>query len=176
MAHTDYDPEFGMGDQMFRDLQLSRDIMSEFHNKADGYGAEQLTVMVLQSSFWPFSAKQRQDILLPSPVLSNLLDQHETNAWIQMQKELDRYLEFYKKAHQGHKLDFDHSLGTMQLKARFKPGEKELSVSLYQGVVLLFFNDQDEIEFRELKKATEMGTCFSMFLYIKFEVHSYRRR
>ena len=74
-----------------------------------------------------------------------------------MQQELDIYVDFYKKAHQGHKLDFDHSLGTMQLKARFNPGEKELSVSLYQGVILLLFNDQDEIGFKEIKRATEMG-------------------
>ena len=58
-----------MGDQMFRDLQLSRDIMEEFHSKVDREGAAQdLAVMVLQNSFWPFSAKQRQEVLLPAAV------------------------------------------------------------------------------------------------------------
>jgi hypothetical protein len=28
---TDYDPEFGMGDHMFRDLALSCDAMAEYH-------------------------------------------------------------------------------------------------------------------------------------------------
>ncbi|KAH9971854.1 hypothetical protein BGW80DRAFT_1318812, partial [Lactifluus volemus] len=28
---TEYDPEFGMGDHMFRDLALLRDAMAEYH-------------------------------------------------------------------------------------------------------------------------------------------------
>ena len=67
----DYDPEFSMGDHMFRDLALSRDIMEEFHNKPIGQGsAEKLNVMVLQRSFWPFSARTTDDILLPYDVRS----------------------------------------------------------------------------------------------------------
>lgn len=60
---------------MFRDLALSRDFMEEFHSKPIGEGsAKNLSVMVLQASFWPFSAKQKSDALLPAWVWPNLFD------------------------------------------------------------------------------------------------------
>lgn len=58
-----------MGDHMFQDLALSRDLTREFHAKTIGGGsAEKLSVMVLQRSFWPFSAKQKEDLDLPANV------------------------------------------------------------------------------------------------------------
>lgn len=36
-------------------------------------------------------------------------------------------------------------------------GEKELSVSLYQAIIFLLFNDTEEIAFGELKTLTRMG-------------------
>lgn len=49
------------------------------------------------------------------------------------------------------------------MRARFKGGEKELSVSLYQAVVLLLFNDQVEIGFNDLKTTTRMGAPNELF-------------
>lgn len=49
------------------------------------------------------------------------------------------------------------------MRARFKSGEKELSVSLYQAVVLLLFNDQVEIGFNDLKTTTRMGAPNELF-------------
>lgn len=74
-----------------------------------------------------------------------------------MQEDLHKYSEFYKVKHQGHKLDWDHALGTASLRAQFKSGEKELSVSLYQAVILLLFDDTDEISFSDIKMQTQMG-------------------
>ena len=78
---------------------------------------------------------------------------------LQMKEELLRYTAFYKSKHSGRKLDWDHALGTATLRARFKEGEKELSVSLYQAIVLLLFNDTDGgIPFTDIKAQTRMGT------------------
>lgn len=74
-----------------------------------------------------------------------------------MQEELQKYSEFYKTKHKGHKLDWDHALGTATLRARFASGEKELSVSLYQAIILLLFNDTDEMPFMDIKTQTNMG-------------------
>ena len=67
----EYDPEFGMGDHMFNDLALSRDLMREYNAQRTrlGYGeaTQKLSVMVLQRSFWPFAAR-KQDVLLPPAV------------------------------------------------------------------------------------------------------------
>ena len=59
----EYDPEFGMGDQMFTDLQLSRDLMKEF--SAIGNNSDyKVSVMVLQHSVWPFAGRKK-DLALP---------------------------------------------------------------------------------------------------------------
>ncbi|KAG2129711.1 Cullin family-domain-containing protein [Suillus bovinus] len=133
-----YDPEFGMGDHMFNDLALSRDIMREYHARIrDDSSAKNLSVMVLQRSVWPFLARTT-DVDLPSS----------------MQVDLNHYTTFYKIKHQGHKLDWDHSLGTATVKAWFAAGPKDLTVSLYQAVVLLLFNKETEIGYRQILEET----------------------
>ncbi len=77
-----------------------------------------------------------------------------------MQDDLSAYTAFYKKHHQGRKLDWDHALGTATLRARFKAGEKELSVSLYQGAVLLLFNDEATYAYADIKAQTGLGECW----------------
>lgn len=139
---TDYDPEFNMGKDMFGDLDFSQQLMNEFHERDIGQGRSQmLNVMVLKRSVWPFIPKKEQGALLPS----------------EMQADLNKFVAFYNTKHQGRKLDFDHSLGTVQLKSRFKGGDKELQVSLHQALVLLLFNDQDEIGFADIKQNTRIG-------------------
>jgi cullin-4 len=61
-----------MGDHMFHDLELSREFTAAFHAmpSVEGTKTENLTVMVLQRSFWPFSAKTagKGDVILPKEV------------------------------------------------------------------------------------------------------------
>ncbi|KAG6330007.1 hypothetical protein ID866_9082 [Astraeus odoratus] len=135
-----YDPEFGMGDHMFNDLALSRDILREYRNRfPEDSQRHRLSVMILQRSVWPFAARKKGVDLLP---------------W--MQSEVDSFVAFYKSKHKGRKLDWDHSLGTATLKARFAAGPKELTVSLYQAVVLLLFNDTTELGYSQILEATRM--------------------
>lgn len=57
-----------MGDHMFTDLALSRDTMKEFlSEKGREHPSQKLSVMVLQQSVWPFSAR-KHDIDLPPSV------------------------------------------------------------------------------------------------------------
>ena len=61
-----YDPEFSMGDHMFNDLALSRELMQDYHKKLEqDSSARNLNVMVLQQSFWPFSARTSDADLPP---------------------------------------------------------------------------------------------------------------
>lgn len=70
---VEYDPDFGMGDQMFTDLALSRELMKEYTeprgDRAVDTSTHLLTAMVLQRSFWPFTAR-KQDVALPEWVRS----------------------------------------------------------------------------------------------------------
>ncbi|KII86249.1 hypothetical protein PLICRDRAFT_55976 [Plicaturopsis crispa FD-325 SS-3] len=133
-----YDPDFGMGDNMFKDLALSRGYMEKYRD-ADPQTTGKLNVMVLQRSFWPLVA-QKSDVDLPPS----------------MQDDLNRFTAWYKTIHKGHKLEWDHSRATATLKARFAHGQKELSVSLHQAVVLLLFKSNEEMSFKEILDSTRM--------------------
>ena len=135
-----YDPEFNMGDPMFRDLALSRDLIQDFNERSTSSGRI-FSAMVLEAASWPFSTRRKEEAILPSS----------------MQNQLAAFQDFYTGKHKGRKLVFDHSLGTAQLRARFKAGDKELQVSLYQALVLLLFNDQEEIGFEEIKEQIQIG-------------------
>ena len=74
-----------------------------------------------------------------------------------MQAELTKYTDYYKSRHSGYVLEWDHSLGTMILRAKFRSGIKELSVSMYQGITLLLFNANSEMSFLDIKEQTNMG-------------------
>jgi cullin-4 len=77
-----------------------------------------------------------------------------------MQDQLTSYVAFYKARHKGHKLEWHHVLGTATLKARFNAGQKELSVSLYQAVILLLFNEATELSYTDILDHTQMGEFY----------------
>lgn len=57
-----------MGEDMFKDLALSREAMRDYHSKLDSQSAGlKLSVMVLQRSAWPFGAPET-DVHLPPSV------------------------------------------------------------------------------------------------------------
>ncbi|KAG6890869.1 hypothetical protein C0992_012005 [Termitomyces sp. T32_za158] len=152
-----YDPEFGMGEDMFKDLALSREFVKEYHSKLDvDSPGRKLSVMVLQRSAWPFTV-QKTSVDLPPNVrigLSTLMP--AIDVFFQMQDELTAYDNYYRARHSGHTLDWDHALGTATLMGRFKPGNKELSVSLYQAVVLLLFNVEIEWRYPDILEQTRI--------------------
>ncbi|KAJ3547369.1 hypothetical protein NMY22_g1674 [Coprinellus aureogranulatus] len=135
-----YDPEFGMGEDMFKDLKLSKDLMSAYHSiLPPGDSALKLNVTVLQRSAWPFGVPKTVVDLPPK-----------------MQEDLTKFADYYKSKHSGRVLDWDHSLGTAVLKSRFNKGVKDLDLNLHQALVLLLFNGEDEIPFRDIRDRLRM--------------------
>jgi cullin-4 len=68
------------------------------------------------------------------------------------------FLDFYLKKYSGRKLQWYNSLGSCVLKASFPKGTKELSVSLFQAVVLCLFNDADTLSFQV---GWELANCMT---------------
>lgn len=75
-----------------------------------------------------------------------------------MQDELNVFERLYKLKHSARVLNWDHALGTVTMIGRFKPGVKELSLSLYQAIILLLFNSADQINFTDIAAQTRIGT------------------
>lgn len=141
-----YDPEFGKGEEMFKDLDLSRDIMEDFHAKHSQADPDvgKLAVNVLQYSSWPITRRKEGESEIELPV--------------EMQSSLRRFLEFYKHKHPNRTLDWFHAYGTALVTGRFPVGTKELTVSLYQAVVLLLFqSSSDSYSFYEIRERTGLN-------------------
>lgn len=165
----DYDPEFSMGDQMFTDLNISRDLGRDYREQCAKLGrSTELApeVYVLQQSVWPFaSRKGKLTAVLPDNVghssTSPFLDYSTNYVARQLREEVNHFTEYYQVKFKGRTLYWDHSLGTCTLSASFPKGDKRLTVSLYQAVVLLLFahippNSNESLTFEEIKSGVGM--------------------
>ena len=132
---------------MFKDIELSRDIMSSFKQSIQARTnskissmkeAIEINVYVLTSGFWP---TYDQSIINLPPVLLEYQD---------------IFKDFYLSKHSGRKLTWKSSLGQCVLKASFKKQSKELMVSLFQAVILLLFNDTDVLSYTQIKEQSGM--------------------
>ncbi|XP_063395536.1 cullin-4A [Cydia fagiglandana] len=126
---------------MFKDMELSKDINITYKQHLagtpDNSGLE-LSVYILTMGFWPTygTAEAR----LPAALT----------------RQQDHFTKFYLGKHSGRKLTWQPMLGHCVLRAHFAQGNKELQVSLFQALVLLLFNEGDNLSFEEIKTATNI--------------------
>ncbi|KAJ8513066.1 hypothetical protein OPV22_003500 [Ensete ventricosum] len=125
---------------MFKDIELSKEINDSFKQSSQARtklptGIE-MSVHVLTTGYWP--TYPPMDVRLP----------HELNVY------QDIFKEFYLSKYHGRRLMWQNSLGHCVLKAEFPKGKKELSVSLFQTVVLMLFNDTQKLSFQDIKDST----------------------
>ncbi|ORX96044.1 cullin 4 [Basidiobolus meristosporus CBS 931.73] len=129
---------------MFKDMDVSRDIMVSFRQTQkykEFCNNIELNVSVLTQGYWPTYSPP--EITLPE----------------QMAEYQEVFKTFYLSKHHGRRLMWQHSLGHCILKAHFPKGKKELSVSLYQAIILLLFNDvavETKLSYKEIAVATNI--------------------
>eukprot|EP01116_Phalansterium_solitarium_P016027 TRINITY_DN3623_c0_g1_i1.p1 TRINITY_DN3623_c0_g1~~TRINITY_DN3623_c0_g1_i1.p1 ORF type:complete len:724 (-),score=229.24 TRINITY_DN3623_c0_g1_i1:473-2644(-) len=126
---------------MFTDMKLSADTMDNFraflrNERESPLGSVDLTVSVLTTGYWP--TQNVGSCNLPAEIL----------------KCCEVFKNFYLKAHNGRRLTWQTNMGTADLKAAFQAKKHELTVSTYQMVLLLLFNDRTELSFKELRDMT----------------------
>ncbi|XP_002972211.2 cullin-4 [Selaginella moellendorffii] len=125
---------------MFKDIELSREINESFKQSSQARtklpAGIEMNVHVLTTGYWP--TYPPMDIRLP----------HELNVY------QDIFKQFYLSKHSGRRLMWQNSLGHCVLKAEFPKGKRELSVSLFQTVVLMLFNDSLRLSFQDIKDST----------------------
>ncbi|XP_028170954.1 cullin-4A [Ostrinia nubilalis] len=126
---------------MFKDMELSKDINITYKQhlaaSQEGGGLE-LSVYILTMGFWP--TYPPVDVRLPAH-----LTRHQ-----------DHFSKFYLAKHSGRKLQWQATLGHCVLRAHFTQGNKELQVSLFQALVLLLFNDGDNLSFEDIRANTNI--------------------
>ncbi|KAI4365207.1 hypothetical protein MLD38_021214 [Melastoma candidum] len=125
---------------MFKDIELSKEINESFKQSSQARtklpSGIEMSVHVLTTGYWP--TYPPMDVRLP----------HELNVY------QDIFKEFYLSKYSGRRLMWQSSLGHCVLKAEFPKGKKELSVSLFQTVVLMLFNDAQKLSFQDMKEST----------------------
>ncbi|MCJ1393541.1 hypothetical protein MMC18_006416 [Xylographa bjoerkii] len=132
-------------EQMFKDVELARDEMASYKQMLQDRqkrSAVDLTVNVLSASAWP----TYPDVPVEVP--------------IDIQKASADFEQHYRMKHTGRRLAWKHSLAHCQLKAIFPKKDKELVVSSFQAIVLLYFNDkhdEESVGYAELKAATSLS-------------------
>lgn len=128
-------------ESMFKDTELSKELMKMFQGSKEVMAFEQRTNMsvsvnVLTTGAWP--AYPDHSCVLPEKMM-----------------EAQRlFASFYESRHSGRRLAWQPVLGQCVLAAYFPKGKKELSVSLYQALILLLFNQHESLTTSEIIKAT----------------------
>jgi len=74
-----------------------------------------------------------------------------------LQTSIDAFTTWYSTQHKNRQLSWRWQLATVTISARFASGKYEIGVSLFQAVVMHAFNDEDSLEFKELRERTGIG-------------------
>lgn len=128
---------------MFRDIETSTDLLKSFRQRGRtgeknvGTSKIDLAVYVLEASRWPLST-QLAEVNLPPELIAYQ----------------ESYKQFYLGKHSGRKLTWQHFDGSCMVKAHFPKGTKILSLSLYQTVVVMLFNDSDRLSYGNVATAS----------------------
>eukprot|EP00027_Filamoeba_sp_ATCC50430_P010543 CAMPEP_0168562902 /NCGR_PEP_ID=MMETSP0413-20121227/12379_1 /TAXON_ID=136452 /ORGANISM="Filamoeba nolandi, Strain NC-AS-23-1" /LENGTH=717 /DNA_ID=CAMNT_0008594377 /DNA_START=100 /DNA_END=2253 /DNA_ORIENTATION=+ len=128
---------------MFTDMKLSADTMEGFKSYVKTFQESplegvDLNVYVLTTGFWPTQSATICN--LPSEIL----------------KCCEVFKKYYLSNHNGRRLSWQTNMGSADLKAQFGPKKHELTVSTYQMVILLLFNDRETMSYKELREASNI--------------------
>jgi cullin-4 len=74
-----------------------------------------------------------------------------------LQSSIEAFTSWYATQHKNRQLSWRWQLATVTLSARFPSGKYEVGVSLFQGVVLMQFGEEDSLGFKEIKDRTGIG-------------------
>lgn len=127
---------------MFKDVDVSKGLMSTFTSTHWSGRTPEVYVHVLTVTCWPTYGAL--DVKLPE----------------EMEAPRKAFAAFYDAKFKGRRLTWQHSLGHCVLKSQFPHGKKELSVSLYQALVLMLYNrevkdgEADCFTYAQIKEAT----------------------
>ncbi|CAB4015420.1 cullin-4A isoform X1, partial [Paramuricea clavata] len=125
---------------MFRDMELSKDVMIQFKQHLQHQRLPSnidMAVNILTMGYWPTY----------TPV--------EINLPVEMVHYQDTFKKFYLGKHSGRKLLWQNTLGHCVLRSSFtEENVKDLQVSLFQALVLLMFNERDNLPFDDIRSET----------------------
>jgi hypothetical protein len=124
---------------MFKDVQLSKDLMRNFKNTFDIDNTldMQIDVNVCTTGYWP--STNQIPCIMPQ----------------ELSKACEKYKRFYLDQHSGHKLEWKYDQGQAEITIDFNPEtRKSLVVSTFQMMIMLVFNSFKVVSFKQILDIT----------------------
>jgi len=129
---------------MFKDIDISADMAESFKESkyyiewTSKNGSFTFRILVLTIGFWP-----------PYP---------SQPCWVppEIAKFCKAFEGYYLEKHSGRRLVWNNSLSQCTLRAKFNTGYKELTLSFYQAIILILFNDHEKLLFKEILEITNI--------------------
>lgn len=131
---------------MFTDIRLSKSTMEDYveamksvnNNNSDTICPFEFDICILTAGFWP-SSTESQNCQLPS-IIRNYC--------------VDPFSNYFLSRLTGRKLSWQYQLGSADLKGNFSGGKRELTVTTYQMIILLLFNERNIYSLFEIRELT----------------------
>lgn len=127
---------------MFNDIKASEETMASFKVFLESQRLDviDLNVKVLTTGNWPSS--DSTVCTFPKVVAD----------------AVEAFKKFYLQRHSGRKISWQANMGSAEMRAFLGARRKkcDLSVTTYQMIILLLFNDTDELTYRDLKLMTNI--------------------
>ena len=74
-----------------------------------------------------------------------------------LQTSIDAFTTWYATQHKNRQLSWRYQLATVTLSGRWDTGKYEIGVSLFQAVVMMLFNEEDTLDFKEIQARSGIG-------------------
>ncbi len=141
---------------MFKDMELSKDLVSSFKQTTQLADQIDVSVSVLTDGYWPSYP--------PTPL----------NLPPSLSRTQSSFTAFYQSKHSGRRLTWQNALGHCVVKADFPKGRKEVSLSLVQTAVLLLFNEAECLTLSEIRELTGLEEKELIRCIMSVELSNYR--
>lgn len=129
---------------MFLDMKLTKDYNDAFKEhlrKREVKHDVDLHATVLTTNSWPINPNSQCN-------LPNFLN-----------KACDAFKDFYLDRHSGRRLTWQYNMGNADIKLNGFDANYQVNVSTYQMAVLLLFNQNNQLSFRDIQVATNIPSA-----------------
>ncbi|CCH40763.1 hypothetical protein BN7_297 [Wickerhamomyces ciferrii] len=119
---------------MFRDINLSKEVSKKFNSKI-------FEINVLTKTFWPIQpTTNNEEIILPQ----------------QLESLKRKFNDYYLNLYNGRNLNWSFNFGSIDIRIKFDKKIHELNMSIYCGIIVLLFEENDELTFSQIETLTQI--------------------
>ncbi|EFC46686.1 predicted protein [Naegleria gruberi] len=125
-------------ENMFKDIKLSKDLMGQW-NEYRTRPPIDMNIQVLTQGSWPGTTSYKIEF-----------SEQDIN------KSMNVFNDFYQGQHNGRKLTWQYQLGNASIIMNGFTQKFEITASTFQMAVLLLFNDNEKLTYKEIETSTKI--------------------